>query len=48
MPVSGGASIGHKCICTFPTIRTGKLVLQILKKNGDAEIRNMKAYYEKV
>ncbi|MBQ4076043.1 MAG: alpha-L-fucosidase [Clostridia bacterium] len=44
----GGASIGHKCICTFPTIRTGKLVLQILKKNGDAEIRNMKAYYEKV
>jgi len=41
-----GQTIGHKCICTFPTIRTGKIFVEITAKTGEARMRNIQAYYE--
>jgi len=42
-----GKTIGHKHICCFPVIRTGKLVLEITKANGNAFLREFKAFYSK-
>lgn len=42
-----GESVGHKAICTFPTIRTGKLTLEVITSRGEFAIRMMTPYYEK-
>lgn len=42
-----GCTIGHKAICVFPTIRTGKLTVEVVSHNGDYEITDMKAYFVK-
>lgn len=42
-----GCTIGHKAICVFPTIRTGKLTVEVLFYNGEYEIDDMKAYFVK-
>lgn len=40
-----GESIGHKAICAFPTIRTGKIDLEILQHDGTYRLIDMKAFY---
>ena len=40
-----GETIGHKAICAFPTIRTGKITVEVTKSNGEAVLRDIKAYY---
>ncbi|NLC67908.1 MAG: alpha-L-fucosidase [Clostridiaceae bacterium] len=42
-----GCTIGHKAICVFPTIRTGKLTVEVVSHNGEYEINDMKAYFVK-
>lgn len=39
-----GKNIGHKAICRFPTISTGKLTLEVLKSDGEVKIKSLKAY----
>lgn len=46
MCIYRGNTIGHKHICTFPTVRTEKIVLKITKKCADAGMRAMTAYYQ--
>ena len=41
-----GQTIGHKCICIFPTIRTGRIYVKINEKTGTVKLRSMQAYYE--
>ncbi len=40
-----GDTVGHKVICVIPTMRTGKITLEVTKANGDVKIRDIKAYY---
>ncbi len=40
-----GDTVGHKAICVIPTMRTGKITLEVTKANGDVKIRDIKAYY---
>lgn len=40
-----GDTIGHKAICAFPAIRTGKITLEIESSDGNARILDMKAFY---
>ncbi len=40
-----GATIGHKAICLFPTIRTGKITVEITVAEGTARLRDIKAYF---
>ncbi|MBQ8508361.1 MAG: alpha-L-fucosidase [Clostridia bacterium] len=40
-----GCTIGHKAICRFPAIRTGKLRVEVLASDGPAKLKSMKAYY---
>ncbi len=42
-----GDTIGHKAICTFPSIRTAKLTVEIEEKEGECRLTDMKAYYVK-
>ena len=42
-----GDTVGHKAICVIPTMRTGKITLEVTKANGDVKIRDIKAYYAK-
>lgn len=42
-----GKTMGHKAICTFPTMRTGRLSVRVLSADGTCKLRDMKAYYEK-
>ena len=40
-----GKTIGHKAICTFPTMRTGRLSVKILASDGAYRLCDLKAYY---
>lgn len=40
-----GDTIGHKAICVFPTIRTGRIELQITDEAKPTEIQAMQAYF---
>ena len=40
-----GETIGHKAICLFPTIRTGKLTVEIVSAEGKTRLRDIRAYY---
>ena len=42
--VYNGKTIGHKAICRFPLIRTGKLTLEVISSEGEAKIKSLKAY----
>ncbi len=42
--VYSGKTIGHKAICRFPAIRTGKITVEILSSDGPAKIKSLKAY----
>ena len=39
-----GDAIGHKAICAFPTIRTGKITVEIEKNEKPVRISDIKAY----
>ena len=45
IPVYQGYTIGHKCICPIPAIRSPRFELKILSSNGEVKMRDMKAYY---
>ena len=40
-----GETVGHKAICLFPTIRTGKLTVEITQADGTAKLRDIQAYF---
>lgn len=40
-----GDTIGHKAICIFPAIRTGKITVEIEKANGEVRLADLKAFY---
>ena len=40
-----GDTVGHKAICVIPTMRTGRITLEVTKANGNVKIRDIKAYY---
>ena len=40
-----GETVGHKAICLFPTIRTGKLTVEITQADGMAKLRDIQAYF---
>ena len=42
-----GATVGHKVICKFPTVRASKIELVIESASGDVALRDMKAYFVK-
>ena len=42
-----GTTVGHKHICLFPTVRTGKIDVVIEKDNGKHRLRSLNAYYDK-
>ena len=41
-----GKTIGHKAICTFPTMRTGRLSVKVVASDGAPRLRDFKAYYD--
>jgi len=43
--VYSGFTVGHKAICRFPAFRTGKFTLEVVRSDGEASIKSMKAYY---
>ncbi len=42
-----GTTIGHKAICVFPTVRAGKIILEVDEQDGPAAISSMAAYLVK-
>lgn len=42
-----GDTIGHKVICKFPTIRTGRITVEVTAHSGDYQLKSMVAYYTK-
>ena len=42
-----GETIGHKAICLFPAIRTGKLTVEVTQANGTVRLRDIRAYFAK-
>ena len=40
-----GETIGHRAICLFPAIRTGKITVEIVSAEGEARLRDMGAYF---
>lgn len=40
-----GETIGHKAICLFPAIRTGRLTVEITQADGTAKLRDIRAYF---
>ena len=38
--------MGHKAICAFPTMRTGRLRVKITSSDGPCRLRGFKAYYD--
>ena len=42
-----GDTIGHKAICCFPTMRTGKLTVEATAADGAVSLRALRAYYVK-
>ena len=41
-----GRTMGHKAICVFPTMRTGRLRVKITSSDGPCRLRGFKAYYD--
>ena len=41
-----GRTMGHKAICAFPTMRTGRLRVKITASDGPCRLRGFKAYYD--
>ena len=41
-----GRTMGHKAICAFPTMRTGRLRVKITSSDGPCRLRGFKAYYD--
>ncbi len=39
-----GKNIGHKAICRFPVFRTAKITVEVLKAEGEAKLKSVKAY----
>ncbi len=42
--VYNGKTIGHKAICRFPAMKTGKLTLKVTSSDGDVKIKSFKAF----
>ena len=42
-----GRTIGHKAICVFPTVRTGRLTVEIVRADGTPRLKAMRAYRAK-
>jgi alpha-L-fucosidase len=42
-----GATIGHKAICIFPTVRAKKIILQIDEQDGPVAIKSMQPFMVK-
>ncbi len=40
-----GKTIGHKAICRFPAFRTYGITVEVLRADGDANLKSVKAYY---
>ncbi|MBQ6256331.1 MAG: hypothetical protein IJJ60_07065, partial [Clostridia bacterium] len=40
-----GQTMGHKAICLFPAIRTGKITVEIIQADGKAKLRDIRAYF---
>ena len=40
-----GRTIGHKAICVFPTMRTGRLAVRVLQSDGVCRLKNIRAYF---
>jgi alpha-L-fucosidase len=40
-----GETIGHKAVCLFPAIRTGRLTVEITQADGTAKLRDIRAYF---
>ena len=40
-----GETVGHKALCVFPTIRTGKITVEITGASQTPKIRSMTAYF---
>ena len=40
-----GETIGHKAICLFPAIRTGKLTVEVTRADGAAKLRDIRVYF---
>lgn len=40
-----GRTIGHKTICVFPTMRTGRLAVRVLQSDGICRLKCIRAYH---
>ncbi len=40
-----GDTVGHKVICSFPTVKSARFVLEVTDAEGEVKIKSMKAYY---
>lgn len=40
-----GHSVGHKRLCTFPTVSASKMIVQIVSSDGDFKLKDMKAHF---
>ncbi len=45
--VFSGRTVGHKLICRFPAIRSPKITMEITDSDGEAIIKDIKAYFVK-
>ena len=45
MPLIEGKTIGHKQICSFPSIYTEEIHIEITKSNGDFKFDNIELFY---
>ncbi|MEG1995923.1 MAG: alpha-L-fucosidase [Oscillospiraceae bacterium] len=45
--IYNGLTIAHKAICTFPTVKTNEITLQITKTESPFDIKNIRCYYTK-
>jgi len=43
--VHWGKTIGHKAICTFPTVRGDCVTIEVIKSEGQGRLRGAKVYY---
>lgn len=42
-----GQTVGHKRICTFPTVSASKMIVEICNSNGEFKLKDMKAFFSK-
>lgn len=45
--VYSGMTVGHKHICRFPAVRTGKVQICIDRERGPHEMKGISVYYSK-